>query len=1323
MQNPIPSHHPVRLLVVLLLPLYFTLLNLRAHEEEPSFSLEVLSSERSIAGAKTFNLGVSMTALERAKLNHEPFVDAAPSGYSSAAVVSLPDSNVTEGQSRNIIFDIPFDSAKIPFTFDRLKIGLRNKTTGEVDASTIAYLYFTPYRTVEIWNQTDFEGLPRDWTTRATGEARIEIPKSRLPTTDLSRTELELGQIETMEVSVPGLPYSVARRAQQVSEPKAGQGQVFNGTVCGRVVTEIDSYQGDPATNVFNKKTLPIWDIKVELRIQDTVPLNGKPTLVDRLIGTTFTDEKGEFEIPVDFTAFDADLELSVKVIAENESETIRVRGRILNRPRSETVPVPIQSQDFGKVKLGDVDTDPTVLRPQLLHWSNKARDFAQTELAGSFTMPTSRLDIMPHPTFSDGGAPFFVPGGMAAGAAVISSGLTLAVMSNQDAVYMSNDRQLHDETMSHEFGHFLLWHMQGRAWLNLVDAGLASHSGVRNNPHPRLSWTEGFANGFATILQELNQDETDFTPRESEDLINAALTHGWLSEYYVGRVIYNLWDGDREGEDETIEDPDGVELSFLEIVQPILDHQAVGSPGGIGGFGQDGDLINHIGQYYSELMQLQPCDVDSSIPELLVMENIFNHQPVDELLDRHTPNSDALAFATELIAPVLRSVPASSVLIPTIINVPIFASVDELPDLDSSFHFCPLPGVDAILRDNLTVSGGATLLLQGRQPFGWQSSANYYSQPVTPALIPPTADGTINLCTGMQLTIAQDGIVQLGQLNTGAGPDHRATVNLHSGSTLKIEPGGTLKIENGSRFIVHPGADLICDDGAIELVGTDSVLEINGNWKIQSGSTFQFTGFGRIRTGLPSKPNIPNIEILEEKGGTVTTIRLDGFGKSEHIMLEVMPDTFILPPALLDISIEFSDGIVELGKNAFIDVADATTELERLDVRKGDTAWSGAGPHLGITMAGRPTTVDQVCVSGATVGITNHMSKITGKSKAPMTVNNSIFTNCGTGLLTEGLGVTLNNVEFSSNDTGWLGTGLTSDSSILGGEATGNSTGYSAATEGSMSLHFCEPKANGNGIGISTSGGMTVTATFGEVAGNETGFAIGAGSILDLSDGSSVFANNNTATIVFTSAALPTLEQGQNSLMPIAGGVALSGSLSVSCGEEIDATGNAWSTAGGAPITLFDVSAGKGPAACNIPVLTGGALQAIQTEGLFPGCSGNPQPISNQDSDGDGLADSIESYFGTDPTSPEATSPLDVQTNGTDVVLNFQESTNPDNLLTAVIEWSEDLVTWTSREVTIERGAADSAKKIRRMRAFVRKGKKRGIFFRVRVEEGEPQA
>ncbi|MBI4600839.1 MAG: hypothetical protein HY721_02655, partial [Planctomycetes bacterium] len=287
-----------------------------------------------------------------------------------------PPEELGPGESHTGRFEVAYAADRRPFSYRRLWLGLRAPGIPRPVVSEPVYVYFTPYETVEVWSAEDFDGLQRIWSSPGdrTGRRRV-LSREAIPASDLTESELAVPGARVELASLPGLGYSVPRRiprgfvprilfpgwgrspfvrangiaaagprlqaggevdarARRLAIPGAGAapdgnggngggGDVgggggggggassnrFTGTVSGRIfaIVENDLPDLDPTS-------LDIVGIKVELL--------RKRSLTDEVIGTAFTGEGGDVHIAFDQTLNDPDIDVYLKVTAENEASS-----------------------------------------------------------------------------------------------------------------------------------------------------------------------------------------------------------------------------------------------------------------------------------------------------------------------------------------------------------------------------------------------------------------------------------------------------------------------------------------------------------------------------------------------------------------------------------------------------------------------------------------------------------------------------------------------------------------------------------------------------------------------------------------------------------------------------------------------------------------------------------------------------------------------------------------------------------------------------------------------------------------------------------------
>jgi len=195
---------------------------------------------------------------------------------------------------------------------------LGNNDTDTITTKALGKVYFTPYRTTEIWSIEDYGLLNRVWHTHQSeiDTQRIFIHKAQIPKSDIPKDYQvkELWEEDRRLVFVKGLAYSIPLLAihpdtlaamydrEEINEynpedePEAeieipstinGRkrrvgGKVFDGTVSGRLVLNTLNDLGDPVR-------IPLSGIRVKLMEED-IRFNEE-------FGQTYTDANGNFSI------------------------------------------------------------------------------------------------------------------------------------------------------------------------------------------------------------------------------------------------------------------------------------------------------------------------------------------------------------------------------------------------------------------------------------------------------------------------------------------------------------------------------------------------------------------------------------------------------------------------------------------------------------------------------------------------------------------------------------------------------------------------------------------------------------------------------------------------------------------------------------------------------------------------------------------------------------------------------------------------------------------------------------------------------------------
>ncbi len=829
---------------------------------------------------------------------------------------------LTKGNTFKQKIDIQYNTSQIPYFYQKLNLKLRNPTTGQVASSTPIYVFFTPHNTVEVWNDLDFENTKRIWDDPEVNPTvqKIYIKKQNIPQSNLSDADFHNSEMEKSYVSMEGLAYSIPvykviesdtvedfeeediiipnnnkgngygkslNYTPQEVNKKSSNFRIWLGTITGNIRTAVENDLAACSGGSLGLIDIPIWDIKITLMDKDNVGFGCFG--VDDKLAEGYSDKQGNFALSfiskqrykggLFGCAREGDaLELYLIIDARNGGNTIRVVKR-LGGTRDITIsksnPMDYNYWDTQR-SFGTVFPSSSGVKAQLLGWANHCREFANTV----YGLPGSRdpLEIMIAP-FSQSGGAFFFPAGYKAkvlGLSALASFLLTPVgvlsnyFSNKDCIYMGEDNELDEDFTYHEFGHYFMWHLQDKSWLNPLEASFADHGIKYNAENVRIAWTEGWAEGFSQIadaqFRSLDNESgfnnycnsgnqtiiTDYELRrydkrnpENYELANverngttsleSVMTHGYVSELNIGAILYDLYDGnalDNDGNriiigsSPQISVPnDQVTLTLAEICQPILNNR------GTGGFINQGNhLINHIVQYFAELRKLHGCNKDRGLADLFMFDKISDFATPSQ----HILNTDAISNIVTIGFEQFKDKDFNQYKYKGSESETFTLDNNALPSALLSFNFgSSIANGEATISDNLTVSNNALLSFNRNLPIGY-------------AFIPnggiPLQGSTldVDVCGQMRLNVQQNGKVELGD-NTGG---YKAKVKIGNAGLFHFHNESTLTINNESDLIVKSGGTLVIRSGAIlNVLGTGKIkVEAGGYICIESGAVLNFS-------------------------------------------------------------------------------------------------------------------------------------------------------------------------------------------------------------------------------------------------------------------------------------------------------------------------------------------------------------------------------------------------------------------------------------------------------------------------------------------------
>jgi hypothetical protein len=951
------------------------------------------------------------------------------------------------------------------------------------------------------------------------------------------------------------------------------------------------------------------------------VELLAKDALGDTVLDEDFTEEGGAFSLDFAHDSTKSELELYLKFTAETSDGMIRVRQRFLgvkttrNESFLKDTPIVVQATSPSvDSHQGEIELDVTNTKPHLLHWAGRARTFVTVELGRRSPLPTDPndpLDIMVPPFGFNGNnaSSFFVPDIRVLDiATLIASGVLIAVIplfvtvvayvnmefSDQDAIYIAEAREF-DGTVFHEFGHYLMWHAQGKKWLDPLRASFSSHSLVTNGGNTKIVWTEGFANGFEYIMNSWSamddlvgaSDSDIWTPSvpalygtpscgggAGSTCNDQGVSHGYFAEYYVGTILYDLWDGPDtfysgpNNAPPALDNPtdyddggvDGTQLTFLQIMDPILDTK--NSP--------QFSLVDNIVDYHGRIFDRHS---ESAITDLFTFNNIRNlHTDAQTAyLQFDLLNSDAISaqrsIEVELYDVNLTTSTGTQI---EDFTIDVTRLVGTRDDFNVSSN--AVGDVSETLRDDLLIAGlpafgAATLSFNKRlQTYGWRTVANAYGAAVS-GLPTIETDYAVTLAEGMHLSAIDRGRIVIGEPNT----NQHATVTVADGATLTLGGGfggafpqeeypggpmvskGKLFIHAGSKLVIERGGTLeFLRGGEIVIDGPGAELIVRGDLVIRSGATFTWTATngGMVTFDLEDLGGEPNL-----------TMDIGSTFKVHEVPFQILDHTYVRPTEVTALQVVLENGARgKFGQDAYFDMSSTTVTLDDSVIESLDGA-----KHLGIVMNGNGHMIDSMEFIGGTRCL--HETRF---ASSTLLVTDSTFTNCSVGIEANNRPVGLSTSTITGGTIGLLTTnnpdvGVTNSTisgTTIGWHLVDHGSGTFALTDSTVSGSgrgvLVEPAAVwgtgsvivhdsdllGNGVGLESNGERVKFETNSEVRENTTGVRmIGGTAVLIAAD---TMFRGNTTSVALDGAGKPALDRN-NQFYPtttVTPGVALSGSI-----------------------------------------------------------------------------------------------------------------------------------------------------------------------------------
>ncbi|CAN5877451.1 hypothetical protein BH11BAC7_BH11BAC7_15200 [soil metagenome] len=804
--------------------------------------------------------------------------------------------------------------------------------------------------------------------------------------------------------------------AQPVNEPPPstlGDGCIGSKRFRANVHGNIKAYMVNEASNSFDVRS--IKGIQIDVYEGNN---NNVFSPFASLIGTTFTDANGYFNVYFDVCrVFEGEnLEIFVKILAYNDQYQIlgksadsfwnnlfvasEVTG-IANVAHSTNGSF-VDNIDYANIIVGNEAHKAVSLAVLAYEFSN--------QFSGTTLLPGLRIRANLDPlTYSS----FFLPN------SVCEYPLPTSLINPIPAIWMASGNVITESTTWHEFGHYLMWHLQGQCWIDPVSGSFTTHTPSNDNANTRIAWTEGWASGFMAICDahywqidnEAFRDDWGWNyekERNNNNSIISGINNGFRNEFFISCAIFDLWDGaDKysvvptdgfaDASTWTNNITDQTSLSFQQICTVI-------SLGDLQ-YGSNGN-IESIQGFYRKVVQYLGCGYDLGNIRQCFVQNQINHD---------IANSAAHSMSTDAVVKSHPEIFSGQSLLLNLNYSYTFHYFDDitlLSGLTEAFNY----GADqstndqGYIRDNLTIQNSGTFYVNG-------NLQNYYPPENYPL---PLTNSVMNIdvCNSPIITIQNNGRFVVGNPANG----RIGNVYFKAGSTLYLKANGKLIINDGSKLIIEEGARIIYEQGAqIELLGNNAVLEIKGILELGANADFTFTypnsvsGYVRFSRAsyVPYDINDPSYQIVAPPSASIHFLGLNRTDK----VLEIDQSGLWIPDWLTTFSVIngkvffgsiTSNPILAIGSPVVLKFSDFETQAPAMG--------------QGVCLFGQSHVVQGCHFTNLQTGLT----ALNFYWGTPLKVTSSTFTGCGTGINVVDKGVKILACTFDNCGNGLVASGLT---------------------------------------------------------------------------------------------------------------------------------------------------------------------------------------------------------------------------------------------------------------------------------------------------------
>lgn len=1010
----------------------------------------VVSAEiDSISGQINFNMFLEIS--DSIKVTNLYNIKKAP--FFNLAINSQPDTGVWYVPGDTIYYNVTISHGTDWLPFFSQEFYINNYVFNGSDSSFVdfhGYIYFTPWRTVEVWDNYKYFTIGRVWKNGIGGDTtRIYLDKTKIKESNFnvedSFSEEWMSEFDVWDTTGLGfyvkmqplhpdtieyfsLHYgddSVYHNLNDSNMSISGPAPKYTGIITGRLVT---SFINDLGITV----TMPLTGVFVKLKEKDFYGSQD--------FGNTHTDGNGDFTIAYDKEQYfeGGEIELWLEFKSKNlEANLVVCRPRldfmdISILASSESFPnrkdnPEVVEQNAGTVNFGNIRCEDHAF--WVTNWAMNAYRYAA--VSNKFTNHGKSLKIVLNTS---------------------SSEYALKVIKLTD---FADD---YERTVYHEYGHHIMYALQGGGFINVTGYPHLSNGGHGTNckrismhhlwheEHSRISFTEGFADAISMIMDgfyQLNDSEyswgnngrvgnvdifNGYEVRGSKinAFINKKINNGFKSEYYFACALYDMWDGpgknlpspslaslsgdanvhpfnDRRFDNSSGNWPyyENVSLDFEKLLKPMDLHDGT-------------DKLHNINEYIESLMfevYSTDCEARRGIAKCL-----FNNRVVLNINDVNTKgeNWNTMISSDEIYEHVIDNDLGKSH------PYPFCTHVSDAVDYRRKY-------IESIPNSNFDLNNGAGVISNLSISDNLQLGYNFTLSTETSTFNFNTKYSTRNL--SMQTCGDVNWAINNTVFNLGDGTNI-STIAFDNTSSLTLEAQSIFIINNNSKLIIGEGSKLIYKPGAqIILNGPNAVLEIKGQLQIMDGATFTVSGgtsgLGYIKfyrdknSGLPPLINSPTNFghiVLIGSGSNDKLIEIDG---NEGLLIDNTIVNFTIKQAkiLLGEKSKIEPNLFGNGKVLF----------EEVDINQLYNGYK----HDGLLINGVQNEFHKVRINGGNYGFTN-TGLLYGDEKLYLRAVQ--ITDCAVGIMTYSSGITYHGGFVKGYSiAGWKSVGANVPSDVTG--------------------------------------------------------------------------------------------------------------------------------------------------------------------------------------------------------------------------------------------------------------------------------------------------